>query len=384
MKRSLMLVCFGILLAAAGPAKAQVIPPAQDPEEDSIQYTFVPVAGYNSDFGLFGGVLLQRFNYGSGNQNPFLSNTRFNMTASTKANYSTTFDYIRTQSFGTDIRSRIRLDAERNKLSNYFGIGNNTLYSGELYDDEYFYFENRQVSLIYRARKTIHRFHFNGIIDLILPVSVSYQDASDRGKPSKFEEDFSNGLRNGWVNKTGIGLVADNRDSEFAPTEGARYEAMIQTSQPFLGSDYAFTDFILDLRHYVEIIDNVVIAQKIEGRHVQGAAPFWEMAALGNEDGLRGFHIDRFLGDSSILHLLEARVWLFSFYYDEIRIGGQFFWDTGRVFSDVDSKRFFTDWKQAYGVGGAMSLFNSDFILRGDIGFSDETSRIYIGMGYVF
>ncbi|MDZ7683308.1 MAG: hypothetical protein U5J63_16775 [Fodinibius sp.] len=44
----------------------------------------------------------------------------------------------------------------------------------------------------------------------------------------------------------------------------------------------------------------------------------------------------------------------------------------------------FSDYKQTIGIGGAMSIFNPDFILRGEVGFSEEVSRIYIGIGYLF
>lgn len=69
----------------------------------------------------------------------------------------------------------------------------------------------------------------------------------------------------------------------------------------------------------------------------------------------------------------------------QIKFGGQLFTDIGRVFNDDDGwGDFFNDYRHTYGIGGAMSLFSPDFILRGDIGFSKDVSRIYIGVGYSF
>lgn len=40
--------------------------------------------------------------------------------------------------------------------------------------------------------------------------------------------------------------------------------------------------------------------------------------------------------------------------------------------------------KQTFGIGGAVSILNPDFILRGEIAFSDEINRVYFGIGYLF
>ena len=82
--------------------------------------------------------------------------------------------------------------------------------------------------------------------------------------------------------------------------------------------------------------------------------------------------------------MTELRTWLFSVWKGRIRVGSQLFWDTGRVYSDEDSAQLFDDWKHSFGAGTAFSLFNPDFIVRADAGFSDEAFRIYFGAGYVF
>jgi len=105
---------------------------------------------------------------------------------------------------------------------------------------------------------------------------------------------------------------------------------------------------------------------------------------LGNEEGLRGYALNRFLGNSSVIYMAEMRTWVFSFLDDQIKLGGHLFFDTGRVFSDSDSSEFLKNWKQTWGMGGAMSLFNPDLILRGEIGISNESYRIYAGVGYTF
>ncbi len=363
---------------------AQVIPPVISPEESKTQFTVLPILGYTSDTSLFGGILLQRINYGENSRQPFLSNGKIDISGSLKGDLAAGVTLDRTQTFQTDIRSTISFLLFRSKVSHYFGVGNNQIFSDDLYNEDFFFYEQRQINLKYRGRKTLTEFGIDGNLDLFSDLKVSYLDASQTDENSLFEETLSGIHSNGWVNKLGLGFIADDRDSEFNPTEGFRYEAGIGVSHSILGSDSNFSDVWLELRHYIEILPNVIIAHKARAEHIVGEAPFWALSTLGNEQGLRGYHLNRFRGDSSILNIVEARMWLFSFFEDEIRFGGQLFWDTGRVFSENDSNQFFGDWKQSYGFGTAISLLNPDFILRVDLGFSDEANRIYAGIGYSF
>jgi hypothetical protein len=76
---------------------------------------------------------------------------------------------------------------------------------------------------------------------------------------------------------------------------------------------------------------------------------------------------------------------MFTFPEYGLKLGVQLFTDAGRVFTGEDqTEDLFRDYKQTFGFGGAISLFSPDFICRGDIGFSDEVTRIYVGIGYAF
>jgi outer membrane protein assembly factor BamA len=376
-----ILVLFTI--ACPGIAIGQIIPDPDD-SDSRIQQSFLPAAGYTSDTGLFGGALYQRFNY-SGDASPFLSVTRADMSASLRGEFVGKFSYERTRSFNRDIRNRTNLILFRSNISHFFGIGNNTPFSADLYDDDYYFFQNRRASVNWRLRKNVAEFGFEGKLDVFSELVLSYLDASPRQDFSSIVEESNDiGRRSGWTNMAGAGVIMDDRDSEFNPTEGFRYEAGIRYSNRVLASDFNYAELWLELRHYFEPIPGIVLAQKIRGEQIAGNAPFWELSTLGFEYGLRGFHLDRFRGERSILHILEARTWLLSFFDGELRIGGQLFWDSGRVFSEFDSDGFFSDWKHSFGAGGAISLFNPDLIIRADVGFSDEAVRIYAGIGYIF
>lgn len=388
MLHRISLITLGILLSLSVKLFGQIIPSntgeSEEPEvRIGTRYTILPIAGYSSDMGLIGGILLQRINYGY-NIRPFLSNLATDFTISTKGNLIANVNYERTRLLDTDVRSLIEFTGQRFRQAHYFGIGNQTEYSGDLFEDEYYFFENREFSFYYQARKTILSFGQFGQLDLTASADFSYLNGISRGEETKYAEDTPFGFGKSWANKGGMGFIADSRDNEFAPVRGFRYEASFESSSQIVGSEYTYSEIRMDVRHYLTLFRNVVLAQKFNVESIRGEAPFWDLAIIGGDNGLRGYHMQRFRGDQSVFHLLELRSWLFSFWNDDIRIGNQLFWDTGRVFSRNDSDEIFNNWKHSFGGGMAISLFNPDLILRMDVGFSDETYRINFGTGYFF
>ena len=63
------------------------------------------------------------------------------------------------------------------------------------------------------------------------------------------------------------------------------------------------------------------------------------------------------------------------------KIGGVFFIDTGRVFPDI-KKINFNNWKANWGIG--LRYYLANFVVRFDIGISNEGSRIFFNFGHVF
>ncbi len=365
----------------------QVLPQPQDDSDDDIrkvQTSLLPILGYTSDTGLFGGIFLQRINYGNSSDQPFRNNFRTDIGGSLKGELKFQAIFDQTSTFNTDIRSRLATELFRSRYTHYFGLGNDTAFSESLISEEFYYYELRTAELLFQGRKTVGEFGFYGNFDLFTNIQISYTDASEVVDDSRISQDIANLSLNGWLNKLGAGIILDDRDSEFDPTEGFRYEAGFQGSHSLIGSDTNLFDLWLEVRHYLEVIPNIVFAQKIRAEYQIGDAPFWGLSTIGDEKGLRGYYLDRFRGNHSVIHIIEARTWLFSIFDDQIKFGGQLFWDTGRVFSENDSNQFFDDWKHSYGFGGAISLLNPDFIIRGDMGFSNEAVRIYAGIGYIF
>ncbi len=59
--------------------------------------------------------------------------------------------------------------------------------------------------------------------------------------------------------------------------------------------------------------------------------------------------------------------------------------DAGRTFPNgMAFSSVLDDLKYTFGFGGNMSFLNPNFILRGDIGFSEEDYGVYFTAGYMF
>lgn len=354
-----------------------------EPDMEGVNHSVYPLAGYSSDYGLFGGGLYQRIDYADGKR-PFLSNTIVDFTGSTNGKWAGAFEYERTEMFGQPLRTRSVLILERDPTNTFFGIGNNTNFTSSELDSGLYYLLQKRISVKFEIRRPLQLIENDSKVDGIFRIQGSYTSNEDTGADTRFVLSPPKGADGGWVNTMGAGLLYDTRGSEFDPRSGMRAEIGADFSPLIAGNDYSFSSYFAEVRFFIPITERIVLAQQLAGEYSYGSVPFYELPALGNKDGLRGFALNRFIGKSSILYMAEVRSWLFSFLEDEIKFGGHLFYDTGRVFSESDSSGFFESWKNTWGFGGSMSAFNPDLIFRGEIGFSNESYRIYAGVGFAF
>lgn len=373
-----ILLCLMVMAPAS--VFSQII--SESDREGSSKSIF-PIAGYTSDYGLFGGVVFQRIDYGD-SRRPYLSNTLIDVTGSTRGLWMGQFDHERIEMFGRPIRNRTILDLELNPVRSFFGIGNETEFSQSSFDEGLYFLKQRHALFSFQGRKPIIFLADDLTLDGVLRLKGSYTTVSDRGANTRFYLDPPTEAESGWVNTAGVGLLLDTRDSEFDSRYGQRTEIGVDLSSSFFGSSYSFYELSAHWKGFLSLTENTVLAQRVALKYNRGDTPFWELPALGSSRGLRGFALNRFLGDSSVLYMAELRRWFFSFFEDEIKVGAHLFYDTGRVFSRFDSDRLFNNWQNSWGAGGAFTLFNPDLIFRGEIGFSGEDYGIYAGVGYAF
>lgn len=376
-----ILIILPFLFLGANSLSAQMMP--RDIGADSVTSAVFPVISYDSNEGLIGGVLFNRYDY-RGNVEPFNNYIESSALVSTKGFIQFDARYEQTRTFGREVRSLIDLFFHRYTTDHFFGIGNNATFNNNLWEEEYYYFTSVGFGADYRLRRPVYSDKDNQF-DLMAGISSEYNIPYIREQESSFADIMPNGSKGGWVNALNTGFIWENRDSEFDPHTGNRAEFELRFS-PDVISTYAFTTARLELRQYFYLFNWLTVANRLEARTSGGNVPFWELSSLGNRETLRGYPLNRFQGNSSVAYNLELRAWVLKFpeAYN-LKFGGHLFSDFGRVFTGQDNfNDLFEGYKQTVGIGGAMSIFHPDFIFRGEISFSEDVSRIYIGIGYVF
>lgn len=378
--RQLFFPLFIILLLAVS-ARGQMV--GGEVGADSISNALVPAFGYSSNEGFVGGAVYNRYDY-RGDIKPFNNYLESSALVSTKGFVEVAAEYEQSRSFDRRLRSIVDFFFYRYTTDVFFGLGNEVPFSDNLWNDEYYFYESVSFGLDYKLRKPLFA-DSERQLDLQVGLSTKYFIPYVTNQQSSFAQNSPNGKGGGWINSLSSGLIWENRDSEFDPSHGNRAELEIRFT-PDLISSYPLTTARIELRQYFQLFNWLTVANRLEARHAQGDVPYWEMSTLGSSYTLRGYPLNRFRGNSSMAYTLELRGWILEFPdMQNLKFGGHLFTDAGRVFTKQDDiNDLFEGYKQTVGFGGAMSVFNPDFILRGEIGFSEDVSRIYIGVGYLF
>lgn len=122
---------------------------------------------------------------------------------------------------------------------------------------------------------------------------------------------FENGLvpgGNGGVNSGfGVSFLYDTRNSVFASTQGWYAEYSNLFNQTVFGSDFVFNTHILDVRKYVNIKANHIVALQAYGKFNFGDVPFNQMSLMGGPFRMRGYREGRFRDKHIALMQLEYR-----------------------------------------------------------------------------
>jgi hypothetical protein len=125
----------------------------------------------------------------------------------------------------------------------------------------------------------------------------------------------------------GLGLVTgyDGRDNVYFPTGGSLGKLSYITYLEWLGSEAKFNWFEADLRHYVGLGPDRVLAFQLYGEFTSGEVPFFRLPALGGHERMRGYFRGRYRDYTSFAAQAEFRSELFW------RIGAVAFVGAGEV-----------------------------------------------------
>lgn len=178
----------------------------------------------------------------------------------------------------------------------------------------------------------------------------------------------------------GVGLVSiiDTRDNIYSATRGWYAEVSGLGYRQALGSDFTFTNYLLDLRHYRSLGPKTVVAGQLFLNINEGTVPFKQAATLGGSTLMRGYYNGRYRDNDAIVMQAEIRQQIVG------RLGGALFVAVGDVAHQVNDFSI-QDAKMTAGAGLRFLLSRKEHVnLRVDAAFGRNTQGLYFNISEAF
>ena len=176
---------------------------------------------------------------------------------------------------------------------------------------------------------------------------------------------------------SGLGLVLnfDTRDNIFQPKGGSFHQVSLMSFQSFLGSNFRFSQYQLDLRKYLPIHGKQILAVQAWYSFTAGNPPFQQHSLIGGSDLMRGYFEGRYRDRNAMVYQAEYRVPIHR------KLGLVFFGSAGQVADKVSS---FSLNKLRYGggLGFRYQLTDDGLNLRLDLAYGNQSS-FYFGLDEV-
>lgn len=176
---------------------------------------------------------------------------------------------------------------------------------------------------------------------------------------------------------SGLGLVVnfDSRDNIFQPTLGSFHQASFISYQSFLGSQFTFSQYQLDFRKYLEIINNHILAIQAWYSLTAGQAPFQQISLIGGSDVMRGYFEGRYRDYQAMVYQVEYRLPVYR------KLGLVLFGSAGQVAGKISGYRL-SRFKYGAGLGFRYKLNQEGLNFRLDLAFGNQTA-FYFGLNEV-
>jgi outer membrane protein assembly factor BamA len=180
----------------------------------------------------------------------------------------------------------------------------------------------------------------------------------------------------------------DNRDNNLCAASGFYVDAKIASYEPWMGSEFDFTRFDIDLRKYFNPFGKHVLAAQIVLANIWGAPSFETMALLGGKMIMRGHYEGRFRDNTLYAAQVEYRIPLVRSSWIDTRekipfkerwglVGFFGVGDVANSVGDID----FSSIKTSIGFGIRYLVLPKERInVRIDLGFGTQTPGLYFNI----
>lgn len=165
----------------------------------------------------------------------------------------------------------------------FFGLGNNTADDPELYSADYLVMENRY------SRQILPKLHIGAQHRL----EHMYNLRPTLGN-GFIEGGELPGLPSYTASGVGLALIYDSREHLMAPRNGWYALLSHHTYSRYFGGNTDLTSLRADVRKYLHLGGNHVLAAQIVGEVHSGEPPFKMMSTFGGQELLRGYFYGRY------------------------------------------------------------------------------------------
>jgi hypothetical protein len=188
------------------------------------------------------------------------------------------------------------------------------------------------------------------------------------------------GQKSSFVNGVGPSLIADKRDHPYNTMQGWYGELGAAFNTAILGSQFSYTDWVLDGRYYHPFKKGGTLAMQATANLMSGQAPWRELNRMGGPTIMRGFFEGRYRGRHLLAAQAEYRKPINRFF--KIAVFGA----AGQVASEISQFSLYNNWRVAGGFGGRLLINKKrQLYLRGDLAFTnDGTTGLYFRLGEAF
>ena len=194
-----------------------------------------------------------------------------------------------------------------------------------------------------------------------------------------FDQQHVSGKTNYHIAGLGSSITYDKRNNAFAPDRGFFGQFSFNHFDKYLGSDYVYTNYVLDLRKYIPITKNQVLALQLFSFNNTGDVPIRSLASFGGANQMRGYYAGRYKDLNQLVFQGEYRFPI------KKRFSGVMFGGTGNV-SDKISNYTIRDLRYSYGGGLRIALNKKEKLnLRIDYGAGQGNNNgLYLQIGEAF
>ena len=266
-------------------------------------------------------------------------------------------------------KSIFRFQSSYSYYPDYFwGLGNDSPTDAkEEYTLKQFFFNPQMLFRVY------DQFYLGFTFELQDVNDFSYDEVG-----SLFDLQSIIGRKGGFTSGAGVLVTWDTRNNSYSPGKGSFAELNVTRFSDFLGSDFEFTSYLVDVRKFFPLGRNRVLGAQAYSRINEGDIPVRYLAMLGGNEMMRGYYKGRYADQSMVAFQAEIRQHLFW------RLGAVAFGSIGQVSGKV---RNFSigDFHVAGGGGLRLRLHEKEKLnLRVDVGFGENSMGVYVMMREAF